>query len=389
MKRIFTGCGAGERGGARARIVCWVVSSACALMGPAGVRGQPGETTADGALYVRTDTDSTTVIAPRAHVRHQTAGAKTGIDVVYTADVWTSASVDIRTAATGRVTEQRDELDLGLDRALADDHARLGVGYRFSHEPDFVSHAVSLNGSYETRSRETTLGARAFFSFDTIGRAEDTLFKERGRGVGGWLGLSRLLDRFTIFQIAYELRAKLGYQASPYRFVAIDSPQLCGHEAALCLPEVLPRSRYRNAWVARLRRALHRRVSVGAGYRFYLDTWKIRSHTPLVDLAVSPSRDLWLWLRYRGYVQSGASFYRAQYLSGDDLRFVTRDRELSSMFSHRAELMLRYERALGERGQQSLSVGALIGGAMFGYDDFIGLDRVYALELSTQLGLSF
>ncbi|MCA9715649.1 MAG: DUF3570 domain-containing protein, partial [Myxococcales bacterium] len=336
---------------------------ACALLGSAAARGQPGETTAEGALYVRTDTDSTTVVAPRAHVRHELAGVKTGIDVVYTADVWTSASVDIRTAATERVTEQRDELNLGLDRALADDHARIGIAYRFSHEPDFLSHAVALRGAYETPSRNTTLDARVFASVDAIGRAEDALFEERATGVGAWLGLSQLLDRDTVLQLAYELRARLGYQASPYRFVALDSPGLCTPAATWCVPEVLPRARHRNAWVVGLRRALHRRVSLGASYRFYVDTWALRSHTPLVDLAVSPARDVWLWLRYRGYFQSGASFYRARYQLGDDLRFVTRDRELSSMFSHRAELVLRYQRALGDRGARALSLGALLGGA--------------------------
>ncbi|MEZ4427851.1 MAG: DUF3570 domain-containing protein [Nannocystaceae bacterium] len=339
-----------------------------------------------GAVYVRTDSDHTTVVSPRVRGRYASPRTGTGVDIVYAADVWTSASVDIRTAATARVTEQRDELDVGVDQALADDHLTLGLGYRMSYEPDYLSNAISASARLEALQRNLTVEARGFVSLDRVGRSGDALFNERSLAAGGWIGVTQLLDRATILQLAGELRGVSGYQASPYRFVAIDGAGRCGPEASLCVPEVHPARRLRVALVARARRALHPRTSIGLGYRFYVDTWAIQSHTPTADVAVQAARGLWLWLRYRGYFQSGARFYRARYGPGDDLRYVTRDRELSSMFSHRLELTPRYTRSLGA---QALEAGLLVAGALLGYDDFIGLDRVYALELSAHLGLSF
>src|ERR1700755_1333758 len=82
---------------------------------------------AGATLYVRTDTDHTTVITPRVH-----AGAKiddtTRADFVYTADIWTSASVDIRASASQAITERRDEIHANLTHEWED--ITLGGGYR-------------------------------------------------------------------------------------------------------------------------------------------------------------------------------------------------------------------------------------------------------------------
>src|SRR5689334_10529552 len=84
---------------------------AVALCAPARLRADEG----DAALYIRTDTDRTTVIAPR--VRGQVAIEEaTRLSAVYAVDVWTSASIDIMTSASQvPVTEQRDEIDLSVD----------------------------------------------------------------------------------------------------------------------------------------------------------------------------------------------------------------------------------------------------------------------------------
>src|ERR1700755_180406 len=84
------------------------------------------------AVYVRTDTDHTVVIAPRARVQVPIA-EPTKVSVVYAADVWTSASIDIMTSASKvPVTEQRDEIDLSIDHELED--FTFTAAYRLSNE---------------------------------------------------------------------------------------------------------------------------------------------------------------------------------------------------------------------------------------------------------------
>ena len=77
------------------------------------------------AVYIRSDTDDTTVIAPRLRGQLEVAET-TKATLVYAVDVWTSASIDIMASASKRpVTEQRDELDISIDHELAHLHRRL------------------------------------------------------------------------------------------------------------------------------------------------------------------------------------------------------------------------------------------------------------------------
>ena len=72
------------------------------------------------STYIRTDSDTTVVYNPRLRLQLPLAET-TSLDVVYGIDVWTSASVDIRTSASKTpVTDQRDERALGLAHEFAD-----------------------------------------------------------------------------------------------------------------------------------------------------------------------------------------------------------------------------------------------------------------------------
>jgi hypothetical protein len=335
-----------------------------------------------GGVYVRTDSDRTTVVSPRVHLRQPLGQPQTRLDITYSLDAWTSASVDIRTAATPVVRENRHEATAAIERERG--NTTWSAAYRLSHEPDYLANSAALAGQVELAQRTVTLSGRLFGALDRVGRAGDDLFREPLRTGGALVGATFVLGRTTLLSLAYELRGALGYMASPYRFVAIGGDAgVCGEATPFCLPEVHPRRRVRHAGVVRLRQALGRRVSVGALYRFYYDSWRLRSHTLALDLAVMPARGAVLALEYRAYAQSGAFFYRARYLSPEPGGYFTRDRELSSLGSHRLALHGTYTRPL-RRG--ALDLGLLAAGTRIEYDAFVGLSRVWALELSAMLG---
>lgn len=335
-----------------------------------------------GGVYVRTDSDHTTVVSPRVHLRQQLRRPETRLDVTYALDAWTSASVDIRTAATPTVREVRHEATAAIERERG--HASWSAGYRLSYEPDYLANSATLAGQLDLAQRTITLTGRLFGAMDRVGRSGDARFREPLRAGGALVGATFVLTRTTLLNLAYELRGALGYMASPYRFVAVGGDAgLCDDATPFCLPEVHPRRRARQAWAARARQALGRRLSTGATYRFYLDSWRLRSHTFAADLAVTPARGAVLALEYRAYAQSGAFFYRSRYLSPGPGGYFTRDRELSSLGSHRLALHATYTRP-SRRG--ALELGALAAGSRIEYDDFVGLSRVWALELSAVLG---
>jgi len=350
---------------------------------PATVGGE-----ARGSLYIRSDTDRTTVVSPRVRYRQELRTPRRVLDITYALDAWSSASVDIRSAATARVTEVRHEGDIGFTNTIG--AGQIAVGYRLSYEPDYTSNAIRLSAQRELLQRTITLGARLYGALDKVGRAGDELFSELLLSSGALLSAGFVLTKSTVALVNYELRALRGYQASPYRFVPIGGADLatggCALGSELCLPEEVPRSRIRQAMVGRIRQALGRRISVGALYRLYTDSWALRSHTGEVDLRLRLAAGPMLSLEYRAYAQSGASFYRSMYLIQGPTRFFTRDRELSSLGNHRLALRAQTSHRL-RRG--TIDAGAFLAGSRLDYDDFIGLSQVYAIELALSVGGTF
>jgi Protein of unknown function (DUF3570) len=337
---------------------------------------------AGAAIYVRSDSDSTVVVAPRLRVQAALTD-ETRFDVVYAADVWSSASVDIMASASKvPVTEQRDELDLALTQEWQD--LALTVAYRFSTEPDYVSHGASGGLSHEFADNSSTLALGLSGSRDEVGRAGDPQFSRGAATLGARLSFTQVLGVNTLLQAIYDLQRGSGYQASPYRFVAIGGDGLCtqdegaGGSAPLCVPEHNPDQRLRHALAFELRHAFGDDWSGGLSYRFYLDDWGIRSHTASPELSWSPHADTIVSARYRFYVQSAADHYRERY---DAPRtYMTSDKELSPLTSHRIGLEL--DRVFRFARDRTLTASLSIAPILYTYSAFARLDSIRALEVN-------
>lgn len=336
------------------------------------------------AVFVRADSDHTVVVSPRAHLEHS-LDAQTRLDVTYAADIWTSASVDVRAMATVPVTEQRDELDLGVNHAFQD--VSLGASYRYSVENDYVSHGVSANSTLDLAQNSTSISASAFGFSDTVGRSGQPSFARDLLTLGARATLTQILDTQSLVQLTYEIGQLSGYQASPYRYVGIGGTGFGCGAAVECMPEHVPRLRRRHALAGLARRALTEGLAVGASYRFYLDDWQLRSHTLSAELSWMPSQQARFVLSYRFYTQTGVYFYLpvyTRYLGSTG--FTTRDREQSPMRDHRVGLEWIQTLTL-ESGSTRVRLHGSVGGLLFNYDNFRGLDAVRALELTLAVSL--
>jgi hypothetical protein len=374
-----------------------LVTLACVQTWPSPVAAQQAAT----ALYVRNDSDRTTVITPRARV-DVPVGDDTSVGLVYMVDVWTSASVDIRTSASRRisgsdfgaqrVTEQRDEIDVGLGHDLHG--VRLTGEYRYSTEPDYESHGGAVGAEIDLANKSALLAVTARANFDQVGRAGAPDFQRPVDVVGGRLAFTQILDPQTLVQGIYELSSADGYLSSPYRYVGVGTDdstcRVDGDDDDLlyCVPENNPESRLSHALAVRGRRALGGALSVGVGYRFYVDDWELTSHTLQADAAWALLPDSLLTLRYRFYTQGAAYFFERAYLEERDDGIYTRDKELSPLDSHRLGLDLERRFELGGSGE-TLKVVLGVGGTQYTYDDYALLDSVTALEatLATVLEL--
>ena len=334
------------------------------------------------ALYVRADTDHTTVVSPRVR-GDKRLGQATTLDVTYAADIWTSASVDIRASASVRpVTEQRDELDLQIGHDLQD--VRVHASYRFSSEHDYTSHGGSLGGSLDLANNAATLDASLHVIADTVGQSGNPSFARSLTTLDGTLSYTQVIDPMMLMQLTYELAHNIGYQASPYRFVGVGGTGFGCVGASLCLPERVPAQRTRHALALLIRRALSDNVSVGLTYRYYFDDWSLGSHTLLGELGWNLAEHTLLALRYRFYTQGAVHFYQRIYNQLDDDQWRTRDRELSKLSYHRAGAELEQVLVVRDGGAQ-LSCTLGVSGNLYRYADFVGLSEVAALEISAAL----
>jgi hypothetical protein len=331
------------------------------------------------ANYVRIDSDQTLVVAPRVRGTAE-LGEETSASLVYAVDVWTSASIDIRTSASKLpVTEQRDEIDLSIDHTISD--LIFTAAYRYSTEPDYKSHGVSGGFSYDFAQKNSTLALGLSGSMDSVGRAGDPDF---ARSVGTWgtrLSFTQILDPEMLVQLMYELSRTSGYLASPYRFVGIGGDGRCNGTASLCVPEVNPDSRMRHAVALYGRRALGDEWSAGGGYRFYTDAWGITAHTVRVEATYLPAEATLFTFRYRFYTQNAAEHYRARYETIQP--HVTSDKELSPLSSHRIELEL--EQGVDFRDERVMTFVLSVAPLFYTYSDFVPLDSITAFEANAAL----
>lgn len=339
------------------------------------------------SVYVREDTDHTTVISPRLRLRAAVPSDETHVDLSYAADVWTSASVDIVASASQPVTEQRDEVNAGVDHTFGD--LTLGAAYRFSTEPDYKAHGGGVRAAVDLANRAFTLAWTGGGSADRVGRAGDPNFDKAVTTLATGLSLTQVIDPETLIQLLYDFALVRGYQASAYRFVAFGSPGPCRGTAPFCRPETNPGQRLRHALAVRARRALSSEWSIGAGYRAYLDDWGVFSNTVRADVAWAPEPKATLSLSYRFYDQTAADHYKAQYQAADlTLKYYARDKELSPLTSHRVALELDW---IWETAQGSSGVITGLAAAMtfYRYHDFSMLDRTRALEVTASVGMEF
>lgn len=361
----------------------WVASTLLAVCVCTSPRALADEV--DAALYIRTDSDRTTVIAPR--LRGQVAiDEQTKIGAVYSVDVWTSASIDIMTSASKvPVTEQRDEIDISVDHELTD--VTLTLAYRYSVEPDYISHGVSGGFGYDFADNNATLAVGLSASSDTVGRAGDPDFERDSGTAGARVSFTQVLSASTLAQVIYEVGRVGGYQVSPYRFVAIAGTGLCTSSitspglAAACVPETSPSARLRHAIALEAKHALSEAFSLDGMYRFYLDDWGLVSHTLRAEATYSPEAETILAASYRLYLQGPADHYQARYDVPQP--YVTSDKELSTLSSHRLGLELEHSWVTESSGTlgTSLSLGAIY----YSYSDFLPLDSIQALEVTTSL----
>lgn len=268
-------------------------------------------------------------------------------------DVISAASVDVVTQATNRFSEVRSEAGVHLSKSFS---GRVpSASYRFSQEPDYVSHGGRVGISTPVRSKDTTVSGGYGFNYDRVGRHGTSFdsFSESMRQHSVDASLTQVLTPRTLVRLAYTLTVQDGYMEKPYRQVplftqdglnraAMDGVTLgldnfADYSLSSRPAESVPDRRYRHAFAAR---AMHFvpswDSSLKLDYQLYTDSWGVLAN--LIEPALNHQlTDNWMVRGFvRIYHQTAADFWQKTYVVSDAGRIPkwrTLDKSLTSYLS--------------------------------------------------------
>jgi hypothetical protein len=153
-------------------------------------------------------------------------------------------------------TEYRKEVGLSLGKTAG--HNRVGLAYKESIEPDYVSHSAGLQLSRGIWENSGTVGLSLAFSADTLG---PTLHLST-QAFFVSLDYTQALSPLSVVEARYEATYLQGYLCNPYELDATGQRPAC------------PPRRLRHVAVFR---AAHFFPALALGvqlhYRFYIDQW--------------------------------------------------------------------------------------------------------------------
>lgn len=295
----------------------------------------------------------------------------------YYADSISSASIDVLTNASP-YKEKRDEYGFGVDYLYR--NAVVSANYTTSEEPDYLADTVNFNVAHEVFGGMTTINMGYVRGRDTVGRVGTDFSADVSRHQYR-LGVAQVLAADLLLNVDYEASSDAGYLNNPYR-----SARILGAS----VPERYPGARTGNAVSLRAAKHITPLSALRFDYRYFWDTWQIRSNTLEVDYSRRLRDRLLLDVRGRYYTQNRASFYSDNFAT--EYNYMARDKELSSFDSYTLGYKLTFfmlERPVGPFDRASVNVA--VDHIWFDYRDFTDArnGNAYAFEADTvQLFLS-
>lgn len=238
-----------------------------------------------GLDRVRVHAPSIAVVAPIA--------GEWSLEGTLTADDVSGATPRYHTAVSGasRMDDDRKAGDASVTRYFR--RGTLTAGAAYSTEHDYVSRALSLNGTVSSEDNNTTWAFGIAGSRDRIDPVNRIVENERKRTVSVLAGVTRVLSPNDVGQITLTRTNGSGYYSDPYK-----------------LFDNRPRSRRQNTVLLRWNHYLDSTGGTSRlSYRYYSDSYDIRAHTLAAEY-VQPIGDRWTVVpEIRLYTQRAASFY--------------------------------------------------------------------------------
>jgi hypothetical protein len=287
-------------------------------------------------LYHLYDGGGVEIQGPSILVRKK-VGKSVSVVGNYYVDMISSASIDVVTTASP-YTEERTQWSLGADYLHGNTTMR--VNFVSSVESDFVAKTFSFSVSQDMFGDLTTLTLGYALGNDEVGKSDDPLFEKFLDRQSYSVGLTQILTRKLIATLSIDTITDEGFLNNPYRSVRYrDASSEVGFSFE---SELYPNTRSSTAVGVRARYFLPYRAAIEGEYRYFNDTWDIKSHTTAITY-IQPWRDFTFTGKFRYHDQTGAHFFSDLFPYSEATNFRGRDKELSPLQSFTFQLKTSYE----------------------------------------------
>jgi hypothetical protein len=274
------------------------------------------------------DGGGVTIDGPSLLVRKKFA-EKYAVSASYYMDMVSSASIDVITTASP-YSEERTQYGVGFEYLRG--KVTYAASFSNSTENDYTADTASFSIAQDMFGDLTTVALLFSLGKDDVTRRGDPVFADEiDRRIYG-VDVTQVATKNLVLGFSYEAIAEEGFLNNPYRQVrSVDPAAALGYAYEF---ERYPRTRTGNAFALRARWYLPYRAALQGDYRFYNDTWEIRSHTAEVAYTHPLDQRLTLDVHYRFYTQDAAEFYSDLFPRENFQNFLARDKELASLTSH-------------------------------------------------------
>lgn len=311
------------------------------------------------------DGGGVTIDGPSLLVRKKFA-EKYAVGVSAYMDMVSSASIDVVTTASP-YSEKRTQLGIGFEYLRG--KVTYAASFSNSSENDYEADTANFSIAQDMFGDLTTVALLFSIGKDDVTRRGDPVFADEiDRRVYG-VDVTQVATKNLVLGFSFETVAEEGFLNNPYRQVRyVDPAAALGYSYEF---ERYPRTRTGNAFALRARWYLPYRAALQGDYRFYNDTWEIRSHTAEVSYTHPLDERLIFDLHYRYYTQDAADFYSDLFPRQNFQNFLARDKELAALTSHTLGFGVAWEfKARGMGFFDRTTLNLKYDRMMFRYDDF-------------------
>ncbi|MFI5144912.1 MAG: DUF3570 domain-containing protein [Ignavibacteria bacterium] len=259
-------------------------------------------------------------------------------DIISAASMKSTFQVDGITSATSKKVgggdntpdELRNEFGIGLSQKIFAGLFSLASSYSIEH--DYSSKTLAVDVSYPFAKKNTELKVGFLGSFDKVFPQIRTWTRDRNT-LSFNSALTQILGKYIIAQIDGSYISSRGFQLDGYQVVHI----ITGDSLHTLEPNE-PDVRIRRAVGIRTNFSLSKSNTLLLGYRYYWDTWDVRSHTITTTFNRIFNKNYSISIELRNYIQSRAYFFKPSYTQIE--QYMTVDSYLNSGYSNELSLNL-------------------------------------------------